>query len=139
MTSPSPRQKYGYLPAVLFHVLDAVGEDVMLRLVATCGGIRINIGSEPTEGCRLADAVGVGAAKAIYAKMASEHIKRLDVPIMSKRLEQQRLARILAMRAAQVKVADIALQLGMTERGVYMALARARDDVPDDRQLSFLT
>ncbi|MBI2235401.1 MAG: hypothetical protein HYU60_00325 [Magnetospirillum sp.] len=138
MNDLSPRQKYGYLPAVLFHVLDAAGEDVMLRLVTTCGGTRVYIGSEPAADSRLAEAVGLEAARRIYARLAAEHIKHFDVPIMSKRLEQQRHRRILAMRQESVKVADIALQLGMTERGIYMALARARDDVPDARQLSLI-
>lgn len=138
MNELSPRQKYGYLPAVLFHVLDAAGEDVMLRLVTTCGGTRIYVGSAPTEGSRLAEAVGLEAARKIHARLAAEHIKHFDVPLMSKRLEQQRHRRILAMREEGVKVADIALQLGMTERGIFKACARAKENAPDERQLALL-
>lgn len=138
MTTLSPRQRYGYLPAILFHILEAAGEDVMLRLVASCGGTRLYLGSVPTNDSRIAQAVGLDAARLIHARLAAEHIKHIDVPLMSKSLERERHKRILALRAEQVKVSDIAQQLGMTERGVYKAKAKARDNIPDDRQLSLI-
>lgn len=134
----TPREKYGYLPAILFHILEAVGEDVMLRLVTACGGVRLSITNEPRDDSRLVQAVGKDAALKIHARLATEHIKYFDVPIMSKRLERERHRRILAMRGDGIKVCDIALHMGMTERGIYKALERARDTGPDPRQLSLL-
>ena len=124
--------------AVLWHVLEAVGEDAMLRLVERAGGTRIWIGRPPGEGHRLTEAVGQQAALKIHARLAAEHIKQIDVPVMAARLQKARRCRILAMRGERIKVADIARALGLTERGVWKALAKARDDAPDDRQLSLI-
>ncbi len=130
------REKYGYLPAVLVTVLEAAGEDVMLRLVATLGGNRVYVASEPRLGSKLADAVGLDAARKIQIALADMHIMHFDVPTMAGRLALIRTERILALRHEGLKVADIARSVGMTERGVYMALARSRDDAPDERQIS---
>ena len=108
----------------------------MLRLVERCGGIRILVSRAPGENHKLTEAVGLDAALMIQARLAAAHIKHFDVPRMFGRLQQARRNRILAMRAEGVKVADIALALGLTERGIWKALAKARDDAPDDRQMS---
>ncbi len=131
MPAPSletPRQRYGYLPANLMTVLETVGEDTMLRLVAACGGTRLHLGRPPREGGRLAAAVGMDAAWAIYRRFVADSIIAIDVPMMSALLARHRIQRILAMRAAGLTVAEVARQLGMTERGVYAACARARQD-----------
>ncbi len=133
----TPRQRYGYLPACLMAVLEVAGEDVMLKLVAKRGGTRLHLGRQPSEDGPLAEAVGIDAARAIQARFAADSVTHIDVPIMSTALTRERVRRILALRADGVKNADIARQLGMTERGVYMAAAKAREDAEDrSRQYS---
>ncbi len=134
MAEPSLRQRYGYLPAVLVMVLEAAGEDAMLRLVSVCGGIRLAIGRNFDEKGDLAKAVGVEAGRRIHARLVADHILRFDVPRMTRTLEHQRRARVLSLRADGVKIAEIALTVGTTERAVYYTLAGARDTV-DDRQM----
>lgn len=133
----TPRQRYGYLPACLMTVLAVVGEDAMLKLVATLGGTRLHLGRKPAASGKLVEAVGLDAAEIIQNRFALDKVTHIDVPVMSSRLARQRLSRILALRAEGVKVADVARRLGVTERGVYDACARARADAADQsRQLS---
>jgi hypothetical protein len=134
MTVLTPRERYGYLPAPLFFVLEAAGEEAMLRLVAACGGIRLALGRVPGPESTLARAVGLDAARSIQARCAAAHVRHFDVPLMTRTLERRRQEHILELRAAGVKVAEIARRVGMTERGVYGALARARGG-RDDRQI----
>jgi hypothetical protein len=134
MTEPTLRQRYGYLPAALVLVLEAVGEDVMLRLVAGCGGTRIWLARPPRPDSRLALAVGMDDAMAIHQAVAAKGITHIDVPLMTRTLERDRQQRILTLRAEGTRIADIARTVGMSERGVYLALARARSE-QDDRQL----
>jgi len=135
MAEPSLRQRYGYLPAVLVTVLEVAGEDAMLRLVSACGGIRLVVSRNFDEDGKLAQAVGVEAGRRIHARLAADHILRIDVPRMTRTLELQRRARVLSLRADGVKIAEIALAVGTTERAVYYILADARDIV-DDRQMA---
>ena len=130
MGPETPRQRYGYLPANLMTVLEATGEDTMLRLVAACGGTRLHLGRPPRDGGRLAAAVGDEAARAIYHRFAAASIIHIDVPVMSSLLARHRVHRILALRADGATVAEVARQLGMTERGVYAACARAKQNAP---------
>lgn len=133
----TPRQRYGYLPACMMTVLEVAGEDAMLKLVAGLGGTRLHLGRAPTAEGRLAEAVGLEAAEIIHRRFALDRTPHIDVPVMSSNLSRQRVMRILALRAEGVKVADVARCLGMTERGVYDACARAREDAADQsRQLS---
>lgn len=133
----SPRQRYGYLPANLMIVLEVAGEDAMLRLVAARGGTRLHLGRPPRDDSPLTLAVGLDAAIAIQQRFAADSIPHIDIPIMSTSLVRHRVQRILELRAAGVKVADVAQQLGMTERGVYIACARVRDETElSSRQLS---
>lgn len=136
MAEPSLRQRYGYLPAVLVHVLEAAGEDAMLRLVAFHGGTRVAVTREPSADHPLALAVGLEAALAIHARLRANHVKHIDVPLMTRTIERQRRRRILTLRQEHTKVADIARAIGMTERGVYMALAKAREEPSDDYQMT---
>lgn len=109
----------------------------MLRLVAARGGTRLHLGRPPSEDGPLALAVGMDAAVTIQRRFAADSIPHIDVPIMSASLVRDRVQRILELRAAGVKVADVAQQLGMTERGVYDVCARARDEAEaNSRQLS---
>lgn len=132
----SLRGRYGYLPAVLVTVLEAAGEDAMLRLVSTCGGTRITIPSDArVAGSALARAVGdLGAARAIATALRGAGYHEIAVPMMAHALAQARARRIAALRAEGRSVSQIARQIGMTERGVWAALARLRQG-PDRRQM----
>lgn len=135
MKPETPRQRYGYLPAPLMAVLETAGEDAMLRLVAACGGTRLHLGRTPRDGGLLASAVGIEAATAIQERFAADSILHIDVPRMSITLSCRRVQRILELRKDGLKVADVARQLGMTERGVYAACRRVKEDVADNQQL----
>lgn len=135
MAELSLRQRYGYLPAVLVMVLETAGEDAMLRLVSSYGGIRLAVGRCFDEDGDLAKAVGVDAGRRIHAHLKAGHILHFDVPRMTRTLEYQRRARVLNLRADGVKIADIALTVGTTERAVYYVLSGAKGAV-DDRQMA---
>jgi hypothetical protein len=121
--SMSLRQRFGYLPACLVHVLEATDEDTVLQLVARLGGTRVHVGREPRPGDGLVAAVGLTAAQAIQARMAAEHYLQFDVPTMARTLELRRRARICELRADGMTVAQVARSVGLTERAVYYALA----------------
>ncbi len=136
MVDLSLRDRYGYLPAVLVMVLEEAGEDVMLRLVSALGGVRISVGPRLDDASPLARAVGIEPARVIHARLMAAKVLRLDVPRMTRTLEHHRRERVLSLRSQGVKIADIALTVGITERAVYYILADSRD-IADDRQIEF--
>lgn len=133
----SLRDIYGYLPVHLGLILEQLGEDVMLRLVAGCGGLRVyfkRLGPDH----ELVKALGFDDAQRVAAVWTHAGLTQVDVPVMGHALARRRRARLLSLRQSGVKVSDIARQLGLTERGVYDALAQARDGAPDPNQLALL-
>ena len=112
------RERYGYLPNVLRLVLEAAGESAMLRLWSAHGGIRV-------FPMTLRQTMPV-EAEAIIKMMKKEHLTHIDVPTMIHALQYARQQRIEELRAEGMLIADIARTVGMSERGVCRALARAR-------------
>ncbi len=134
------RERYGYLPYFLRLVLETAGEDTMLRLTVKCGGIRIFAGSN-TDTTGLSD----DDAALVRAILKREHLLFVDVPVASNALYQARLYRVAELRRQGASLADIAQQMGMTQRSVSRVLKRARDQMglgikpvptPDHRQLN---
>jgi hypothetical protein len=132
---PSYRDRFGYLPAVLVMLIETVGEDVMLRIVADLGGTRISVGPNSFAASHLQSLLGPQVAGAIFERARIDGLLRLDIPRMGRTLELRRHLRILRLRAEGTKIAEIARILGMTERNVYYVLASDRA-TPDPRQLA---
>jgi hypothetical protein len=131
----SYRDRFGYLPAPLVMLIETVGEDLMLKIVSTLGGTRISLGPQSRRKSVLEPVVGIKAEGLIFAKAARDGLLRLDIPRMGRTLEMRRHIRVLRLRAEGIKIADVALLLGMTERNVYYVLAEDRA-TPDPRQLA---
>jgi hypothetical protein len=132
---PSYRDRFGYLPAPLVMLIETVGEDIMLKIVSTLGGTRISLGPKSRRKCPLLDVVGGHVIGAIFDRAARDGLLRIDIPRMGRTLEMRRHIRVLRLRAEGIKIADVALMLGMTERNVYYVLAEDRA-TPDPRQMS---
>ncbi len=112
------RERYGYLPHVLRLVLEAAGESAMMRLWTVHGGIRV-------FPITLRQTMPV-EAEAIIKMMRKEHLIHIDVPTMIHALHFARQRRIEEFRSEGMPIAEIARTVGMSERGVSRALARAR-------------
>jgi hypothetical protein len=131
---PSYRDRFGYLPAPLVMLIETVGEDVMLKIVATLGGTRLSLGPHSRRKSPLLYVVGGHAIGLIFERAAQDGLLRIDIPRMGRTLEMLRHIRVLRLRAEGTKIADIALALGMTERNIYYILAEDRA-TPDPRQI----
>ncbi|MBB4287727.1 helix-turn-helix domain-containing protein [Roseospira goensis] len=132
------RARYGPIPAVLLPVVEVAGEEAMLRLVHTLGGLEVTVPAPSrVAGSDLHHALGVPVevAAVVARRLRDRHGLEVTVPRMAGWLSRQRQARIVALRADGRPIQDIAQVLGITERTVYLALARERDGRVDDRQL----
>jgi len=132
------RERYGPIPAVLLPVVDVAGEEAMLRLVHERGGLDVTVPApERIAGSELHQALGVPVevAAVVARRLRDRHGLGITVPRMTGWLNRLRTARIVALRADGLRIQDIAQKLGVTERTVYLALARHREQAPDDRQL----
>lgn len=134
--APSYRERYGYLPAVATMLVETVGDDLMLRVVASLGGVRISVGPRFMETSELPALIGQHAAQMIYDRARRDELLHLDIPRMTRTLELRRHERVLRLRAQGVTIAEIATVLGMTERNIYYVLAADRA-TPDPRQIPF--
>lgn len=135
------RERYGPLPAVLLTILEVVGEDHALRVVQRLGGLEITVPADArVEGSDLHQALGVEPeiARIVARRLRDRHGLEVHVPNMFGWLQRRRQRRIVALRADGRRIQDIARTLGVTERTVYLALARDRDRASDDRQLDLL-
>lgn len=139
MTTPSYRDRWGYLPAVLVTVVEAAGDEVMLRLVSACRGREITVPARDDHvessvlGQAIADPV---AAYAVVHALRAQGYSRVAVPMLGHAWALQRRRHIEQLRRDGATIAAIAQRVGMTERGVWAALARARAARPDSRQLT---
>lgn len=132
---PSYRDRFGYLPAVATMLVETVGEDTMLRIVADLGGTRISVGKRSLAKSPLTRIVGETAARLIFERAGRDHLPRLDIPRMGHALTRLRHDRVLRLRAEGTKIEDIARIVSMTERNVHYILAADKAE-PDPRQLT---
>lgn len=127
-TALTIREKFGYLPFPLPYILEAEGEDFMFEVVERLGGrgLSIPLSGTPAPRSVLVRELGEEKARRLAMLLGGMGIIRLDVPTM--RATQARAAevRIIHARACGQTVAAIAISEGMTERGVYKALDRAK-------------
>ena len=132
----SYRERYGYLPAVATLLAETVGDDIMLRVVAALGGVRISVGPRFMTTSELPALIGQHAAQMVHDRARRDGLLHLDIPRMGRTLELRRHDRVLRLRAQGITIAEIAVILGMTERNVYYVLAADRA-TPDPRQITF--
>ncbi|MBI1262971.1 MAG: hypothetical protein GC184_14735 [Rhizobiales bacterium] len=105
-------------------IRNLVGAETAAKLSAVFGGRRLYVPRNPGPHHPLAAAVGLEAARHIAREFGSA---RLDIP-----LAPGKRARIIAMRAEKISVADIAKALLCTERHVYYVLADNSSDARQD-------
>jgi hypothetical protein len=99
----------------------SIGDDAADKLIADFGGRRLYIPRAPGPGDRVTSSIGLIAALAMAQVFGGD---RLLIP---RRIDNaRRRARIVSMRANNVSISRIALQLRCTERYVYKVLALKR-------------
>jgi Mor family transcriptional regulator len=125
---PTNRQKFGYLPHVLSLLLPEIGEDGLARLVQEFGGQRLYLSDGERAVRKLAPVLGDETSEKIAKVMTENIMTRFDVPSMHDYRVLQKSIQIEADYNAGEFVRDIAKKFSMTERGVYKALRKLRDD-----------
>lgn len=123
--APTNRQKFGYLPHVLSLLLPEIGEDGVMKLVQEFGGDRLYVN---TAGKKLSAVLGSEITSKVIFVMNENIIFHFDVPLMRNYQVLQKNLKIEAAYNAGELVKDIAKKFSMTERGVYKALRKLRDD-----------
>lgn len=121
-----------YLPPRVLEIAEIIGLDGALILVSNWGGLRLYV-PEPDhvhEDHPLAQRLGVQRAKNFCANYARE---KIDVPRCLSHLRRAFEQRIAADNAAGVSVRELAMRHGLTERAVWMALARYRTRTPPNQ------
>ncbi|MEN8723846.1 MAG: helix-turn-helix domain-containing protein [Alphaproteobacteria bacterium] len=115
------------LPQVLAEIADLTDLGCALSICQAHGGTRLFCPLDPKPHHKLAQLVGLDHAQAIAKSFGGLYI---DVPLFSahKTRELNRSINVLATRG--LTRADIARELGVTERTVYRHLA----DTADQRQ-----
>lgn len=127
MSKPeSNRERFGYLPHVLSLFLPKIGEDAVMLLVAHFGGTTLCGGKESKR--KLVKVLGPDVAEKILATMKENVILQFDVPVLLHFSQKRRTEAIGIAYTDLVPISDIARMFGMTQRGVYMAIRRLRDE-----------
>lgn len=107
-------------------IVDAIGYDLAIQLVARRGGTRVLVRASPDPRDAVSAAIGHDAAVMLAAAIGAGH---LDVPrclfwILARRNEE-----ILARSAHGETQEELALRFNLTERRIRQIFAEA--DVPD--------
>lgn len=120
-------------PSVLAEVAEVIGPDATLRLWAACRGCTIHVPKRLAGRSPLVGVLNTDDLSRLQVRFPPGD--RFVVPGVSRVLQQFRDRRLLRLRAQRRTVAEVAVTLGMTERGVYKALERLRTRRSDTRQL----
>lgn len=129
----SPRHRFGYLPAPLMMVLEATGdEELVWRIVGRAGGRQMRVPTRLTADTQLVQALGGADAERVWQVWRDARLLQVTIPVMSTALALRRGARLLSLIEGGCTVHEAARRCGMTERGAYKALARARDADAED-------
>lgn len=137
---PSYRELYGYLPHPCVQLLESGkdGEELMLRVVAKLGGMRVRIPAKLRADHKLVKALGAREAARVAAIWRGRGAGEIavDVPRMTAAAQKARRQKLLSLIGAGVTVAAAAFRLGITERSAYYMLARSREvgEIPPDPQ-----
>ena len=104
--------------ATLGRFASAIGEEATLRLAAQFGGRQLYVASSPRPDSELVQVIGSEAAEQLG--------RRYGGVIYQVPLREGKRARIIQLLDAGKAVADIAEQVGCTERHVYHVQAERR-------------
>ncbi|PWG62838.1 hypothetical protein [Sediminicurvatus halobius] len=113
------------LPERILEIAEVIGLDGAMRLVDHWGGLRLYI-PEPdhiTGAHPLARRLGLQRARALATTYERE---KIDVPNCKPALHRAWDARLLEEKHAGASARQLAIRHGVTERTVWLALARAR-------------
>jgi hypothetical protein len=129
---PTYRDTYGYLPVVCVRLLESGndGEELMARVVARLGGVTVRVPVKLSAAHRLVEALGPIDAERVWRVWRGEGAAgeiRIDVPRMTAAQTRARDRRLLSLVTGGVTVSEAARRFGLTERGAYLALSRARE------------
>lgn len=131
MTKPrslSPRQRWGYLPASLMMVLEATGdEELVWRVVGRAGGRQMRVPARLAPDSQLVQSLGGADAERVWTVWRAAKLLQVNIPVMTTALALERGRRLLSLIEGGCTVHEAARRCGMTERGAYKAIARARE------------
>lgn len=128
---PSYREIYGYLPEPCVRMLESGpdGEELMLRVIARLGGTSVKIPVQLSSRSLLVRELGDADASRLWQIWRGDGAGgeiEIDMPRMSAAYHKARRARLLSLIAGGVTVRESARRLSVTERTVYLMLARAK-------------
>lgn len=128
---PSYRETYGYLPEPCVRMLESGpdGEELMLRVIARLGGTSVKIPVQLSGRSLLVRELGDADASRLWQIWRGDGAGgeiEIDMPRMTATYQKVRRARLLSLIAAGVTVRESARRLSVTERTVYLMLARAK-------------
>jgi len=116
------------LPPILAAIAEVAGLPVMLTIAQHYGGRRVDLPARPTARNWLSDLVGPDDARAIVDRLGPG---RLDIPLgpagSYAALRRQLNTRYSDLEAGDASVAEIARQLGITERAVRYRRRKRRN------------
>lgn len=108
------------LPESLVEVRDVIGMDNALKLVTNCGGTRIFVPKRITAQHRLANLLGLKAARELSRHFGGESI---SVVRGAQALRVLRDKEILTRYSKGARVAELARYFSLTERRIYTILS----------------
>ncbi|MBF0107597.1 MAG: DNA transposition protein [Magnetococcales bacterium] len=111
---------YARFPESLKEIREAIGLENTLKLVTNCGGTRIFVPKRISAQHRLANLLGLKAARQLSRRFGGES---LTVVRGAPALRNLRNREIVAKYNNGVRVADLARSYALTERRIYSILA----------------
>ena len=121
-----------WLPALLYDLREAFGEETALRLARHYGGRKIYVPSRPLAEHYLARTMGVAVLAWLVSRTPGQEVL---VPMATASHQKQREAEIRHYIESGADVATIVARFGIHERTVQRL--RAKWLRPDGRQVSF--
>lgn len=128
----SYRHIYGYLPEPCVRLLEGGDEELMWRVVGRLGGGTVTVPVRLTAQSTLVRELGQDDAARVWRIWRGDGGAggeiAVTVPRMTHAALRHRRQRLLSLIDGGVTVREAARRLGVTERTVYLDLARARRD-----------
>jgi hypothetical protein len=118
-------------------VIEAIGFDAAIQLVAHCGGTRVLVRLDPDASDRIVRAIGLDKARSLASAIGAS---ALDVPRCVSWLVLRRNEEIVARWDGCETQAELAIRFGLTERQIRRILVEAgrKTQDTDPRQASLL-
>lgn len=119
--------------SILEALVQAVGEDATVKIMAILGGLRLRFPKNPGDDHIISMMLGHDAASRLHDRFGHEAV---EVPTMARWRHETTRRRIVEMNAEGLRTGQIAARLGMSQRGVQLALKRrAAKELLVDRDL----